>query len=182
MTLDSNLFLVYNAAIVIVSALMIFFAYKRGFVRQLLNIAALVGSVYISIIACEILAPKFSLINTFFAKYMVEITKVFGGLSTFAKLESSVNICLWFVLLLVGLRIFFWIVILLIPKYRKKDVLSFVNHFFGMILGFVKVFVVLVLLTVILNLPIFTNGSEFVQSGVLLPVSKGIEKVVENVK
>lgn len=182
MTLNSEYFLIYNGVIALITILMIVLAYRRGFVRQLLNIVALIASIYISVLASEVLASNISLINTFFANQMVEITKVFGGTSTFAKLESNANIALWFLALLIGLRVFFWIVIILIPKYREKNALSFINSFFGMILGILKAFVVLVLLTVILYLPLFTNGKEFIQSGVLYPIDMVIEKVVDNVQ
>ncbi|MBQ0065524.1 MAG: CvpA family protein [Firmicutes bacterium] len=181
MTLESSQFLIYNGVIALIAILMIVLAYRRGFVRQLLDIAALIASVYLGILGAEYLSTQVSLVDSLFANPTMDLTKIIVGNDTMASLQANANLVAWFLALLVGLRLFFWIVLMLIPRYRKKNVLSFINQFLGMLLGIVKTFIVLVLLTIILNLPIFTNGKDFVNSGVLAPINLVIEKVSENV-
>ena len=144
-------FMIYNMIVVFVSALFLFLAYRKGFMRQLFDVVSLIASYIVSGMLCGAVADIFPI-------YQISTpVSIINDIST-----SLINSIIWFVF-----RIVYWILCFLMRGTSKIKTLSFINHMLGLVLGAVKVLLILGLITIFLRLPFIENGSLFVQSGVL---------------
>lgn len=149
-------FMIYNMIIIVVSALFLFLAYRKGFMRQLFDVVSLIASYIVSGMLCGAVANIFPI-------YQISTpVSIINDIST-----SLINAIIWFVILIVVFRVVYWILCFLMRGTSKIKTLSFINHMLGLVLGAVKVLLILGLITILLRLPFIENGSLFVQSGVL---------------
>ena len=159
-------FLIYNIFLTMVSAIFLFLAYRKGFVRQLLDLASLIASYVLSGILCPYVAQSLPL-------YHVDTSiKLVDEITT-----SVINSVMWFVILIILFRIIYWILCFVTKNTIKIKTLSWLNRIFGLALGIIKVFMILSLFTVVLKLPLIENGDLFVQSGIL----SFVDKVLSNI-
>lgn len=156
MTLVMENFWIYNLIIIIVSAIFLYLAYRKGFVRQLLDVVSLVASYVISAFLCSHMASIFPLYSM---ATSIEFVNDFS--------DSLINSILWFVILIFLLRVAYWIVCWCSRKVLKIKALSFINRILGLLLGFIKVVMVLTVITLFLKLPFVENGNLFVQNSIL---------------
>lgn len=156
MTLVIENFWIYNVFIVLISLVFMYLAYHKGFIRQLLDVVSLVASYVISAFLCNHMASLFPLYSI---STSIELVNDFS--------DSLINSILWFVILIFLLRIAYWIVCWFSRKALKFKALSFINKILGLVLGFVKVVMILTIITLFLKLPFVQNGNLFIENSVL---------------
>lgn len=166
MTLEPSNFYIYNIVLIGLSILFLILAYRKGFVRQLLDVVSLIASYIISGYACTTLADSIPLytVNTSY--------------STVNNVSNTViNTILWFLILVFLLRLLYWILCHIFHKVGKVKVLSFINRVFGLCLGCIKVFLLLGIVTLICKLPFIKNGSAFIDSSILRVVNTALTNI-----
>lgn len=159
-------FMIYNMLIIVVGVIFLCMAYRKGFMRQLLDVISLVASYIVSGMLCGAMATVFPL-------YQISTpVLIINDIST-----SLMNSIIWFVILIVVFRVIYWILCFLMRGTSKIKALSFINRMLGLVLGAVKVLLILGVITIFLKLPFIENGSLFVQSGVLSFVNELISYI-----
>lgn len=158
MILNTQYFELYNIVLMIVAVMILFFAYRKGFIRQLLDVLTYFGSFILSIILSPFMAENFPLLQHA-SEY-----EILATLDTIAMRIANVGV--WFLMLFIGLRILYRILVIIFHK-RKKTKLSIINHMLGLGLGIFKVFLLAMTLSLILRFPLIRYGDVFVEHSVL---------------
>ena len=82
-------FMIYNMIIIVVSALFLFLAYRKGFMRQLFDVVSLIASYIVSGMLCGAVADIFPI-------YQISTpVSIINDIST-----SLINAIIWFVILI----------------------------------------------------------------------------------
>ena len=158
MVLDTSYFDIYNVVLMGFALLILFFAYRKGFVSQLLDVLTYFGSFILAILLSPIMAQSFPLLGH------ISHSEILAPLDALAM--HIANIGVWFLLLFVGLRIVYRILVILFHK-RKKTKLSLINHMLGLGLGIIKVWLLAMTLSLVLRFPLIQYGDVFVEHSVL---------------
>ena len=167
MILNSNYFAIYDFILVLISFFILLHAFQKGFLRQLLDLVATILS---------------------FAGawwFYDDLSQAYPLVHVYRLIDDPLNNLLWFVLLIIGIRIFLRLFIYLFhasrPK-RKMNALSFMNHVAGLGIGFVQVGCIFFLWTAFCQLPFIENGDTYVQHSVVIhTVNQWKEEVSDHV-
>ncbi len=169
MTLSSNSVLFINIGVILFLLISIVLGYKRGFLWQVIKTIGILAVLLLS----WILAPGFSdLIKIFPKKYAP-----FQDTSLADVFYDKINALVWFLIIfLVGL------IIIAIIKPLFKVVLEFpiikqFNSLLGAFFALIPAFIVVIIITFLLNTAIFTNGKDIVENSVLKYTSTITEKI-----
>lgn len=159
MTLSSNSVWFINIGVILFLVISIVLGYKRGFLWQVIKTIGILAVILLS----WILAPGFSdLIKVFPKKFAP-----FQDTPLADIFYDKINVLVWFVIIvLVGVIIIAIIkpvfkVILEFPIIKQFD--SLLGAFFALI----PTFIVIILITFLLNTAIFTNGKDIVDNSIL---------------
>lgn len=169
MTLSSNSVLFINIGVIAFLVISMIIGYIRGFLWQIIKTIGILAVILLS----WILAPGFSdLIKVFPKKFApfqnTQLADVF---------YEKINILVWFLIIfLVG------VVLIAIIKPLFKVVLEFpiikqFNSILGALFALIPSFIVVILITFLLNTAIFTNGKDIIDKSVLKYTNKITEKV-----
>lgn len=149
MTLDKNLYLLYN--IVLIGYILFGLAdgYRKGFLRSLLDVAVNFAGIAAAYYASRFLYEKYPL---------------YQAASSYKNL---VNMLLWFLILQLTIRCIYSSIAAFIRGVEKVPGLSPVNRLGGLVLGAVLVWVSLYMVTIFLKLGVIENGADFVRHSIL---------------
>ena len=102
MVLDTSYFDIYNVVLIGLALLILFFAYRKGFVCQLLDVLTYFGSFILAILLSPIMAQRFPLLGH------ISHSEILAALD--ALTMHIANIGVWFLLLfwVCALYIGFW--------------------------------------------------------------------------
>ena len=170
MSLNTRYFFYYDLGLIIFGIVILFFAYRKGFVRQLGDVLTLMATMVISTLASPFFAREIPLMT---ARSEFEILE---------RLQDSalqiVNTFLWFLILFFGLRILYRFLAFALHS-KKKTVLSFANHLLGLVLGIVKVFLSGAVLSLILRFPLIQYGDVYLNQSVLRAWDPAIDSMID---
>lgn len=170
MSLNTRYFFYYDLGLIIFGIVILFFAYRKGFVRQLGDVLTLMATMVISTLASPFFAREIPLMT---ARSEFEILE---------RLQDSalqiVNTFLWFLILFFGLRILYRFLAFALHS-KKKTVLSFANHLLGLVLGIVKVFLLGAVLSLILRFPLIQYGDVYLNQSVLRAWDPAIDSMID---
>lgn len=170
MTLNTRYFVYYDFGLILIAVLILFLAYRKGFVRQLTDVTTYLISLIVSILLSPELASVFPIVSLDDKDKLWEIVD--------KVTMPVVNIFLWFLILFIGLRILYRILAFVFSS-RKKTKLSLLNHLLGLGLGMIKVFLLGITLTLVLQCPLIRFGDEFVQHSVLRYVEPSMDILID---
>ena len=167
MTLPSNSVLFINVGVILFLLISIVLGYKRGFLWQVIK------THFAVLLLSWILAPGFAdLIKIFPKKYApfqeTPLADVF---------YDKINVLVWFVIIfIIGL------IVIAIIKPLFKVVLEFpiikqFNSLLGAFFALIPAFIIVIIMTFLLNTAIFTNGKDIVDNSVLKYTDTVTEKI-----
>lgn len=153
MILNPNYFAVYDFVLVIISLIILIHAFQKGFLRQLLG--------FISTILSFVGAWAF----------YDAASQAYPLVHLSSLIDDPLNKLLWFLLLLVGIRLVVGLFVFIFraskPK-KKMSPLSFLNHLAGLGLGIMEVSCVFFLWMAFCQMPFVTNGDTYIQHSVVI--------------
>lgn len=158
MVLNTAYFAYYNVGLIVLAILILFMAYRKGFVRQLMDVSTYFGSLLLAVLLSPKLADLFPLVPV---NAQNEILRMLDSVAL-----HIMDIFLWFLIVFIGLRVIYRI-LTLVFHHRKKTSLSLVNHLAGLGLGIIKVLLLGMTLSLVLRFPLIRYGDEFVTHSVL---------------
>ncbi len=173
MTLPSNLFPYVNVSILIFILLMLVWGYFKGFLLQIFSILIFIAVVFVSWMIAPALAKVLPLMQ---ANEQFNIIPIIGPM-----FQLSINTILWFIIIVFGLMVLSFFFKPVLKGIGKLPILKPVNRILGLGLAGLKAFVILIVVTLILNSGLFTNGKAMVDQSLLNQVQPLSLVVVEAV-
>ncbi|MGI6581224.1 MAG: CvpA family protein [Erysipelotrichaceae bacterium] len=169
MTLSSNSVLFINIGVIAFLVISMIIGYIRGFLWQVIKTIGILAVILLS----WILAPGFSdLIKIFPKKYAPFQDTVLADV-----FYEKINVLVWFVIIfIVG------VIIIAIIKPLFKVVLEFpiikqFNSLLGAVFALIPSFMIVILITFLLNTAIFTNGKDIIDNSILKYTDTITEKI-----
>ncbi len=142
-----------NIGIIVFYALMMFFCFKNGFLYGFLEL------VYtgVSIAAAFFLSPFFSSMFPLVTLEKLGIPDPTFGL---VNIEPILNTVVYFILIVLLLKLVGIFITPLFKNISKIPVIGFFNRLLGLVLGFINATVIILVLGMMLNTPLFKNGQQ----------------------
>lgn len=153
MSLNTQYFFYYDLFLLVLAGLILFLAYRKGFLRQLLDVASLLVILWLAVYGASFLAENYPLLSTqdnFVLQQGMDV----------------VNSILWFILITMGLRLLYWILTASFSP-RKKGIFSTLNRLAGLGLGVVKVLFLGLIISMLLRLPLIQYGDVYLENSIL---------------
>ncbi len=160
MTIPNAFFIVIDILIIGLYLFMIWRAYKHGFVFELLSFLGFVLAFFAAWFISPILAEHFPLLTPDPTTYLSE---------QFIVLLAAplINILVWFVLILILIKIICALILPIFKLVSKIPVLGFVNRLAGSLFGIINATVWVLILSMFLSLPLIENGMEVRENTVI---------------
>lgn len=174
MTLDTNWFPLVNLFVIGFVVLMVIWGYFKGFLLQLLSFTVWVTIFLLSWLVAPVLAQILPLINP---ETGLAQLPLIGPMVVIA-----VNAVLWFVIIVVIMLLLSLLLRPVLKAVGKIPILKELNHALGMVFALLKAAMVLVVVTLLLQTPLFTNGITVVDSSFLrlvLPVTTSVSLQIQ---
>ena len=171
-TLQENWAIYFSAFVVIFFVLKAAQGYNTGILRRLIGLVGSIISYWIAWILCGV-----------FAKYINIISVKSLGLAGTpfeAIAKTYVNQIAWFILLFLVLRILFFVVDRIAKGVHQVPGLHAVSALLGAAFGVLEAFVWMVVITVLLHIPLFKNGSYIVENSLIKQVNQVTEMVAKD--
>jgi len=162
MTIPSTLFPYINMMIFIFLFIMLVWGYFKGFLLQIFSILIFIAVVFVSWMIAPALAKALPLMQ---ANEQFNILPIIGPM-----FQQSINTILWFIIIVFGLMVTSFFFRPVLKGIGKLPIIKIVNRILGLVLAGIKAVVILIIVTLILNAGIFTNGKDVVNQSVLSQV------------
>ncbi len=169
MTLPSNSVLFINVGVILFLVISIVLGYKRGFLWQVIKTIGILAVLLLS----WILAPGFADLIKIFPKNYAP----FQETPLADVFYDKINVLVWFLIIfIIGL------IVIAIIKPLFKVVLEFpiikqFNSLLGAFFALIPAFIIIIIMTFLLNTAIFTNGKDIVDNSVLKYTDTVTEKI-----
>ena len=154
MQIPNTFILFINIFIILIYAAMIYSGYKKGFLYELISVLYNLIALVISWLLCPVLAAEFPIVS------MEKLSGELAILSHFVDIGPLVNSLIYFVLIFIVLRVLYLIVGLIAKSLNKLPVVGTLNAICGAAVGLVNATIIVTVLSLLLALPVFTNGKE----------------------
>ncbi|MEE3487440.1 MAG: CvpA family protein [Bulleidia sp.] len=163
-----------DAVVVIFYIVLIVIGARKGFVRQLISFAGTLLSWFLAWRWCDIFAARFHLLP------LSIIPKKYELLSSL--IYPKLNAVAWFLLLMLVIRILFALLEHLFEGLEKLPVLKQISHLLGGILGACAATVWVLIFCVLLNTPLFRNGSYVEENSCLGTINNTVTKTFSSLE
>ena len=173
MNIPSNLFIFIDILIVIIFLFCIIKGLINGFIFELINILFLALSFAVAWFISPIFASKVPLI-------VLDVKNELAlKLIEFSDAVILVNNLLWLVIIVLILNLLFMIIKPIFKKISKIPVIGPFNRVLGGILGGLRAFVICLLISVLLSMPVIQNGKD-VNEGTVLKYADDVTSYATN--
>lgn len=173
MNIPSNLFIFIDILIVVIFLFCIIKGLINGFVFELINILFLALSFAVAWFISPIFASKVPLI-------VLDVKNELAlKLIEFSDAVILVNNLLWLVIIVLILNLLFMIIKPIFKKISKIPVIGPFNRVLGGILGGLRAFVICLLISVLLSMPVIQNGKD-VNEGTVLKYADDVTSYATN--
>ena len=169
MTLPASIFQYMNIAILVFVGLMLIYGYFKGFLLQIFSILIFIAVAFVSWLIAPALAKAVPLMQ---ANEQFNVIPIIGPL-----FQDSINTIFWFIIIVVGLMILSLFFKPVLKGIGKIPIIKTVNRVLGLLLAGLKAAVVLILVALLFNSGLFTNGKALVTQsylGQLMPVTQSM--------
>ena len=153
MNIPSTYFTYVNIGIIVLYALMMLISFKNGFLYGFLELAYTA----LSIAAAFFLAPVLSSMLPLVTLEKIGIKDPTFGL---VDIEPILNTVIYFILIVLLLKLVGIFITPLFKNVSKIPVIGFFNRILGLVLGFVNATIIILVLGMMLNTPLFKNGQQ----------------------
>lgn len=154
MQIPNTFILFINIFIVLIYAAMIYSGYKKGFLYELISVLYNLIALAISWLLCPVLAAEFPVIS------MEKLSGELAIIAHFVDIGPLVNSLIYFVLIFLLLRVLYLIISLIAKSVNDLPVVGFINSVCGAFVGLINATIIVTVLSLLLALPVFTNGKE----------------------
>lgn len=151
-TIGENDIWIFNFILVLVVFFAIVFGVKKGLIRELLHLFATFGSVYVAWLVSPAMSQHIVLVKT--------LEGPLAGTFLEEMMLSYVNQAIWFVILLLTIRIVFGLLEHLAKGLQKIPVFKEINGLLGGLLGAANGLIYVMVILFLLYTPLFENGAE----------------------
>lgn len=160
MNIPDYWFIVINILIVALYLFLMWRAYKKGFLYELFNFIGFIFAFLFAWFIAPILAEQFPLIASGTINDLAD--ELLVGIAL-----PICNTLIWFIIILVVVRVILAIILSLFKAVSKIPVLGFFNRLLGTFFGIVNATIWVMIISMLLSLPFFTNG-QAVKEGTLI--------------
>lgn len=179
MIIPDSFILYINIAIVCIYVLFIVLGYIKGFLYELIGLLYTIASVIISWIVAPIFASLYPIIN------ISDLSKEISIISKFFDINSLINTAIYFIICFLVLKLVHVLITLILKLFNKIPVLGTTNKILGGLFGIVNATLVTIALSLLLSLPIFSNGNYIKEKTYFKLVSnltsEAINLIVDNI-
>ena len=161
MVIPQNCFIYISVFIVAIYLIMMIVGYKRGLLYELIGLFFTALSVAAAWFVSPVLAGLFPIIDL--ANYSDE-TKL---LSKLFDLNQLINTIAYFLIVFLLLKLLYFFLSLLLKSLNKVPVIGTLNKFLGSVFGVLNATIIVLCLSMLLSLPIFSNGKEVRENTIL---------------
>ena len=172
MEIPSNLYIYIDLFIALIFVVFIIIGYKKGFLLSLLSLFYS----FLAVIASWFLSPVFAKMYP-----LVKLENLDEKAQILAKLVDINNIlnnAIYFVLIFLVLKLFYFVLGLILKKMNKIPVIGKFNQILGAICGILNAIIVTIVLSLLFTLPIIKNGKSVINGTVFKYVNKCSEKII----
>lgn len=173
MEIRTDLLFVIDVIIVTVGVFCIIKGYINGFFYELINFIFILLSIVLAWFISPVLSKAYPIFKLNSGNELVDT------ISDTLNLNSLFNNILWFIIVVFGLIVLSLLLKPLFKKLCKVPVLGFFNRVLGALFGILNAFVVVLLISILLSLPVIKNGKE-VKQKTLLKYTDSVSKLVNN--
>lgn len=160
MEISSDYFIFIDLFIILIYAINIVVAYRKGLVYEVLHLVLKIVSVIVSYKLCTYLADAYPI-----------ITIDNQVLSKVISIEKLCNDALWFVIIYIILNTLVAIILPLFKFVSKIPIVGLVNRIGGILFGIICATITVLCLSFLLSLPIVKNGNEIKEKTLIRYVS-----------
>ncbi len=171
MIIPENAYIIINIAIVILYILFIVQAYRKGFLYELLSFFGFVATFFVSWFLSPILSKHFPIITVLLTEGVTD--ELFK-----AMVVPLINTLIWFVIIFIIVRIIISLILSIFKSISKIPYLGFVNRIMGTVFGVINATIWVIVLSMILSLPYFTNGNEVRDNTLIKNVSNLADQTI----
>ena len=179
MSIPNNCFIYINALIVLIYLIFIIIGYKKGFLFELISLIYTAVSIVISWFLAPVFAGMFPIV--ILSNMNVEAQLV----SKLINIDAISNTVIYFVAIFFILRLFYFLISLLLKGMNKLPVIGKFNKILGGLFGIVNATFVTIMFSMLLNLPIIDNAVEVRNNTFFKYISEysdtALSYIVENV-
>lgn len=172
MNVPSNYFIFIDIFVVLIYLIFIIVGYKKGFLYELLSLVYTAGSLIVSWLLSPVLASIYPIIKLENSSAEIEL------LSKFVNLDAILNTIIYFVIIFLILKLFYFVLALIFKGMNKIPVIGKFNQILGSIVGILNATLITLTLSLLLTLPVIKNGSEIKNNTIFKYVSKYTDTIV----
>lgn len=147
MVISSEYFIYINVAIVVLYVAFAIIGYKNGLALQVIDLIYNVLAVVVAWFVSPILAAHFPL---------VKLDELYTALG----LNVLIDTLIYCVIVFIVLKLIYLFIKPLFKGVTKLPIIGFVNKVGGFLFGLINATIVILLLSMLLNTPMFSNGKE----------------------
>lgn len=179
MSIPSNCFIYINVFIGLIYLTFIIIGYKKGLLFEIISL------VYtgVSLVIAWFLAPVFS--GMFPIVILSNMNVEAQLVSKLINIDAISNTVIYFVAIFFLLRLFYFLISLLLKGMNKLPVIGKFNKILGGLFGIVNATLVTIMFSMLLNLPLFDNAQEVRNNTLFKYISEysdvALNYVVDNV-
>lgn len=166
MIIPENLFVAIDLLVIGIFLFCLIKAIKNGFLYELINLIFLALSFVAGWFVSPVLANNVSIMkinseNELNAKVIRDL-----------NIQITVNTIIWFIIIILILNLIFILIRPLFKSICKLPLIGPVNRILGIILGVFRAFVITILLSILLTMPVIKNAKQIKNETVLVYVDK----------
>ena len=166
MVIPQGSFIYISVFIIAIYLIMMIVGYMRGLLYELIGLFFTVLAVGAAWFSSPVLANLFPIIDL---ENYSEETKL---LSKLFDLNQLINTIAYFLIVFLLLKLLYFFVSLLLKSLNKVPVIGTLNRFLGSVFGMLNATIIVLCLSMLLSLPIISNGKEVRENTVLKYISR----------
>ena len=166
MVIPQNSFIYISVFIIAIYVIMMIVGYKRGLLYELVGLLFTLLSVAVAWFVSPVLADLFPIIDL---ENLSEETKI---LSKLFDLNQLINTVAYFLIVFLILKLLYFFVSLLLKSLNNIPVIGTLNKFLGSVFGMLNATIIVLCLSMLLSLPIISNGKEVRENTILKYMSR----------
>ena len=154
MNIPNTYFIYINIGIILVYLLFIIIGYKKGFLFELVSLIYSVLSCLIAWFVSPVLASTYPIVK------LAELQSDTDLISKLINLDAISNTIIYFVIVFLVLKLVYLLLAFILKGINKVPVIGKFNKLLGGLAGIINATIVVLILSTLLNLPIFENGNQ----------------------
>ncbi len=168
--INENFVFLINLLLIVFIVIMFYAGWKKGFIRSVLDLIDDVVSAWIAWLLCPIAGDMLMI--------WPQSWNPLASTGMAIASRDFLNQVLWFFIFFVLMRILFVVLDQVVIKVQEVGGIKQVSQILGGLMGIVASAFWICILSVVLSLPVFANGSEIVQDSAIHLVTEGVEMIL----